>query len=59
MKKSACIVMPAYNEAANLRELLPKIIQEAENIPTHELHVLVVDDNSPDGRGAVVSEWVK
>jgi dolichol-phosphate mannosyltransferase len=59
MKKRACIVMPTYNGAANLRELLSRIFQEAENIPTHELHVLVVDDNSPDGTGAVASEWVK
>ena len=28
-------------------------------IPTHELHVLVVDDNSPDGTGSMVGEWVK
>jgi dolichol-phosphate mannosyltransferase len=58
MNKRACIVMPAYNEAANLLDLLPQIMQQAEKIPTHELHVLVVDDNSPDGTGAVVSEWM-
>lgn len=58
MNKRACIVMPAYNEAANLLELLPRILQEAEKISTHELHVLVVDDNSPDGTAAVVSEWM-
>ena len=50
--------MPTYNEAANLRELLPRIFREAENIPTHELHLLVVDDKSPDGTAAVVSEWM-
>ena len=51
--------MPTYNEATNLRELLPRILREAENIPTHELHLLVVDDNSPDGTAAVVSEWME
>jgi dolichol-phosphate mannosyltransferase len=59
MNKIACIIMPAYNEAANLRELLPRVMQEAARIPTHELHVLVVDDNSPDGTADVVSEWMK
>lgn len=59
MNKRACIVMPTYNEAANLRELMPRILQEAEKIPTHELHVLVVDDNSPDGTGLMVAEWVR
>ena len=34
--------------------MLPLIFREAENIPTHELHVLVVDDNSPDGTGECV-----
>lgn len=55
MKKRACIVMPTYNEAPNLQELLPRILKVAENIPTHELHIVVVDDNSPDGTGTMVS----
>lgn len=58
MKNRVCIIMPTYNEAANLRELLPRILEEAEKIPSHELHVLVVDDNSPDGTASVVSEWM-
>jgi dolichol-phosphate mannosyltransferase len=45
----ACIVLPTFNEIQNLPRLLPLIFQEAKNIPTHELHVLVVDDDSPDG----------
>jgi dolichol-phosphate mannosyltransferase len=59
MNKRACIVMPTYNEAANLRELMPRILLEAEKIPTHELHVLVVDDKSPDGTRSMVAEWAK
>jgi dolichol-phosphate mannosyltransferase len=30
------------------------IFRQATNIPTHELHVLVVDDNSPDGSAEYV-----
>lgn len=51
--------MPTYNEAANLRELMPRILQQAQKIDTHEVHVLVVDDNSPDGTGSMVAEWAK
>jgi dolichol-phosphate mannosyltransferase len=51
--------MPTYNEAANVRELLPKILREADKIPSHELHLLVVDDKSPDGTAALVSEWMQ
>ena len=59
MNKIACIVMPTYNEAANLVELFPRIFEQQARIPTHEVHVLVVDDNSPDGTAVVVSEWMK
>jgi len=51
--------MPTYNEAANLAELLPRIFEQAEKIETHELHLLVVDDNSPDGTATFVAESMK
>jgi dolichol-phosphate mannosyltransferase len=54
MKKISCIVLPTYNEAQNLERLLPQIFQQAEKIPAYDLHVLVVDDNSPDGTAKVV-----
>ncbi len=44
----ALVVMPTYNEKENLPELLRRIF--AEKLP---LEVLIVDDNSPDGTGAV------
>jgi dolichol-phosphate mannosyltransferase len=59
MRRIACIVIPTYNEAANLAELLPRIFDQAERIHSHELHVLVVDDNSPDGTASVVVQWMK
>ena len=59
MKKVACIVLPTYMEAKNLAILLPRICAQEEKIPTHELHVLVVDDNSPDGTQALVGEFRK
>ena len=59
MNKIACIVMPTYNEAANLPELFPRIFEQQAKIPTHELYVLVVDDNSLDGTVMVVTEWMK
>ena len=56
MEKIACIVLPTYLEARNLAILLPRIFAQQERMPTHELHVLVVDDNSPDGTQALVEE---
>jgi dolichol-phosphate mannosyltransferase len=46
---NAIVVIPTYNERQNISELIPAI-QKA--VP--ELHILVVDDNSPDGTGHAV-----
>ena len=50
----ACIVLPTYNEADNISVIIPKIFKQQVRIESHELHVLVVDDNSPDGSRHVV-----
>ncbi len=42
------VVVPTYNEAENL----PELIRRLEGLGI-DLHVLVVDDNSPDGTGQV------
>jgi len=52
----ACLVLPTYNERSNLGVVLPRILEQASRVASHELHVLVVDDNSPDGTGEVVRE---
>ncbi len=52
----ACIVLPTYNERTNLQVVLPRIFEQAARIPSHDLHVLVVDDNSPDGTADLVRE---
>ncbi len=46
-----CIVLPTYNERENVKALLPLLLRT--KIPG-ELHVLVVDDSSPDGTAAEV-----
>jgi dolichol-phosphate mannosyltransferase len=43
----ALVVLPTYNEAPNLEALVASILQETD------ADVLVIDDNSPDGTGAV------
>lgn len=55
-KPIACIVLPTYNEAENVRQVVDEIFSQTEKTNTHELHVLVVDDNSPDGTQGVVQE---
>jgi len=48
---SIYLVLPTYNEAENIRLIVPKLLA----LPL-ELNVLVVDDNSPDGTGALADE---
>jgi dolichol-phosphate mannosyltransferase len=43
------VILPTYNEAANLERIVPAIL---ERLPAPR-RVLIVDDNSPDGTGAV------
>ncbi len=44
----ACVVLPTYNERENLPSIVPAILAAAPQVD-----VLVVDDNSPDGTGAL------
>jgi dolichol-phosphate mannosyltransferase len=46
------VVLPTYNEAANL----PVIVEALFGLPLTGLRVLVADDNSPDGTGAIADE---
>ena len=45
------IIIPTYNEINNLQKLLPYILNTYP-----ELHVLIVDDNSPDGTAKFVED---
>jgi len=41
------VVVPTYNESASL----PVLVSQLEGLQLPTLHILVVDDNSPDGTG--------
>jgi dolichol-phosphate mannosyltransferase len=46
------VVMPTYNEAANLPRMAEAVLQ----LPLNGLHLKVVDDSSPDGTGRIAEE---
>lgn len=46
------VVIPTYNEADNLRQLAAELMV----LPVDRLHLLIVDDNSPDGTGQIADE---
>ncbi|HZM00582.1 MAG TPA: polyprenol monophosphomannose synthase [Planctomycetota bacterium] len=45
------VVLPTYNEAENLPRMVAELL--ALPLPGARLSILVVDDNSPDGTGAI------
>ena len=46
------VVLPTYNE----RENLPTLVESLAQLRMPNLHVLVVDDNSPDGTGEIADK---
>jgi dolichol-phosphate mannosyltransferase len=50
------VVIPTYNEAENISQLIPDLSLQFDNFPQHDFAILVVDGNSPDGTGDVVLE---
>jgi dolichol-phosphate mannosyltransferase len=46
--KTALVIIPTYNEAANIKPLVTQIL--AQPI---QMHIVIVDDNSPDGTGQI------
>ncbi len=49
------LVIPTYNEAENL----PRLVSALFHLPLEGLHLLIVDDNSPDGTGALAEELAR
>lgn len=51
MSDKALVIVPTYNEGKNVARLISEILSQSEIFS-----VLVVDDSSPDGTGAIVQE---
>jgi dolichol-phosphate mannosyltransferase len=47
------IIIPTFNERGNIGVLVRSLLGQLKNIP-HDLHILVVDDDSPDGTAEVI-----
>ncbi|MBQ4512547.1 MAG: polyprenol monophosphomannose synthase [Anaerolineaceae bacterium] len=49
------MVIPTYNESENL----PKLVKDVLALPLEDIHILIVDDNSPDGTGDLAEKLRK
>ncbi len=52
------IIVPTYNERGNITALLASLQSEFTRL-RHDMHVLVVDDNSPDGTAELVRDTMQ
>jgi dolichol-phosphate mannosyltransferase len=53
MTEKSLVIIPTYNELDNMPKLIPLVLSQNDNV-----HILVVDDNSPDGTAKFVEEQV-
>lgn len=54
------VILPTYNERANIQKLIPVLEEKVfPEIKNHDMHILVVDDNSPDGTQEEVKIFMK
>lgn len=48
------VIIPTYNERENIEKIIRKVLSYESNY-----HILIVDDNSPDGTGDIVEKIMK
>ena len=65
MTATIWLVIPTYNERENLAKIVDASGAELERVAPGDFRILIVDDNSPDGTGAIADvlaethEWVE
>jgi dolichol-phosphate mannosyltransferase len=53
MRAPVWVVIPTFNEAANIEQIVRVTARELQRVVSGEHRILVVDDSSPDGTGAI------
>ncbi|MBI2599417.1 glycosyltransferase [Candidatus Daviesbacteria bacterium] len=58
--KKVSVVLPTYNEKANIEKTIEKVFEQERNLPGYEIAVIVADDaRSSDGTESIVRELMK
>ena len=58
MSAATWLVIPTYNEAENLERIVHAALTELQRAAADDHRILIVDDNSPDGTGAIADQLV-
>ena len=59
MSKTVVVIIPTYNEQANIVPVVRELARVFRQIKSFNFHILFVDDNSPDGSAKVISTEIK
>lgn len=59
MKTKVVIVIPTYNEANNVRSVTEALATVFKQCPSYDMHILFVDDGSPDGTAQEIGKLFK
>jgi len=55
--KRTVIILPTYNERRNIAQTIQKLLDNFKKIKDYDMHILVVDDNSPDLTWQIVKHF--
>ncbi|MBP7832622.1 MAG: glycosyltransferase [Candidatus Levybacteria bacterium] len=59
-KQKVVIILPTYNERENIESIIHTLEEEIfPSISDYAMHILVADDNSPDGTAEIVKKLIK
>jgi len=58
LRKKAVVIIPTYNEKENIHKLIPSLLGVFDELQKrYDMHILVVDDSSPDGTAQEVETF--
>lgn len=57
--RKVVVVLPTYNEKANIRKFAEEVLKQEKNLPGYRIEVLIVDSKSPDGTGEEAKKMAK
>lgn len=58
--KRVVVVLPTYNEKANIEKTVEKVLEQESNLPGFEIHILIADDvRSSDGTDEIALNLAK
>lgn len=58
--KIVSVVLPTYNEKANIEKTVEKVLEQQKNLPGWEIHIIIADDiRSSDGTDKIAQQLAK